>query len=1096
MSYPSENTLSSKQIMIDKKHIQENSNMHRFISEKSTYISEIIRNTILSIKHNKNHGIFSHNDVNLSINILTELYDNLRKIDKALIETDPNAYDQLLDQLQHVIDKLSNILCNFGTDRISDMLFVCFGSDFAAIHHNNKIRNDKFQLIAKHVHPIGYKLINWKNNKIDPSFNSPDDPIDNVDKTTDDTIQFETMPTFECVDVERNIKSFYQQVHGIRIIVQNPKLRKTLIILGVLDDIHLECISNEFINHHINTLNSLVETYTSTERSIFSKIIETLTLKDLLIYSKKDIQYRVISVLAEVNNLKHTQIDSMATKFLDNDLFSQRQILINLLTYPREDDIHFSCYVLYDLIQSSSNNNDQNLTVLFDSFPWKIKMQMKDCVKNNLKTTHTLTQKNITNKLTLEQQVYLLKVSDAVKAKAILKIKDIQGKPDEMVLKTKQYLEGLVRIPFGIYKEEGALTTMKHTNDTFIQLRNGVLNMFPQFFCKMKTKYTTTEIIKCLNDLRRIMPLEILSTIRINMQSDTVKNINIIAIYIHACKHNTNGPLPRLAYKSKQNRINQIIEYLNANYQEHENYILSLFYSYNQRDVAIIKSITNNITQVNDGLCKTTRYIDSITTELDRSIHGHSHAKNQILKVFGQWINGVQSGYCFGFEGSPGIGKTSLAKKGLTNCLVDDNGDTRPFAFIALGGSCNGSTLEGHGYTYVNSTWGKIVDILMETKCMNPIIYIDELDKVSKTEQGNEIIGILTHLIDPTQNSSFQDKYFSGIDIDLSKVLFIFSYNDPAQIDKILLDRIHRIKFDNLTIEEKKVIVHKYILPEINTKMGFENVIELTDELIEYIILNYTMEPGVRKLKEIMFDLYGEINLEIMRNKTPIVIPIIITIDDIDNKYLSKYNKFLQKKIHTDSKIGIINGLWANSLGDGGITPIQTQLYPSTAFLELHLTGLQGDVMKESMSVARTVAWNLTADHVKNTWLKHSTDTKCQGLHIHCPEGSISKDGPSAGTAIATAIYSLFNNKYIKPDVAITGEITLCGEITAIGGLDIKINNGIRAGIKTFLFPVANDRDFSKWKNENHSKIPANIHFIPVSHISQVFTHVFDNNRI
>ena len=159
----------------------------------------------------------------------------------------------------------------------------------------------------------------------------------------------------------------------------------------------------------------------------------------------------------------------------------------------------------------------------------------------------------------------------------------------------------------------------------------------------------------------------------------------------------------------------------------------------------------------------------------------------------------------------------------------------------------------------MNSTWGRIVDILMESKCMNPIIYIDELDKVSKTETGREIIGIFTHLIDQTQNDSFQDKYFSGIDIDLSKALFIFSYNDPEQIDKVLLDRIHRIKFENLTTTEKVVIVNRFILPEINKKMGFNNVVLLTDEIIEHIIDKYTMEPGVRKLKELLFDLYGEI---------------------------------------------------------------------------------------------------------------------------------------------------------------------------------------------------------------------------------------------
>jgi ATP-dependent Lon protease len=296
----------------------------------------------------------------------------------------------------------------------------------------------------------------------------------------------------------------------------------------------------------------------------------------------------------------------------------------------------------------------------------------------------------------------------------------------------------------------------------------------------------------------------------------------------------------------------------------------------------------------------------------------------------------------------------------------------------------------------------------METKCMNPIIYVDELDKVSKTENGKEIIGILTHLIDTTQNDGFQDKYFSGIDIDLSKVLFIFSYNDPEQIDKILLDRIHRIRFENLSLDEKKVIVNKYILPEINKKMGFENIVQIDEKLIEYIILNYTVEPGVRKLKEILFDLYGEINIEILKcnDIENFKTPLVLTEELLNKKYLKTYHKIEEKKIHSIGEIGIINGLWANVLGRGGIIPIQTMFYPSSTFLELRLTGLQGDVMKESMNVAKSLAWNITPLEKKKELLKNFEETKCQGLHIHCPEGAVSKDGPSAGTAITVAIYS------------------------------------------------------------------------------------------
>ena len=154
-----------------------------------------------------------------------------------------------------------------------------------------------------------------------------------------------------------------------------------------------------------------------------------------------------------------------------------------------------------------------------------------------------------------------------------------------------------------------------------------------------------------------------------------------------------------------------------------------------------------------------------------------------------------------------------MLKNGISKCLVDKEGKCRPFSFIAIGGSTDGATLEGHSYTYVGLQ-GKIVDILRECQCMNPIIYIDELDKISNTENGKEIIGILTHITDSTQNDEFYDKYFSGIKIDLSKVLFIFSYNDYSKIDSILADRIHRVKFNNLSLKDKIYIVNNYLLPE------------------------------------------------------------------------------------------------------------------------------------------------------------------------------------------------------------------------------------------------------------------------------------------
>ena len=437
---------------------------------------------------------------------------------------------------------------------------------------------------------------------------------------------------------------------------------------------------------------------------------------------------------------------------------------------------------------------------------------------------------------------------------------------------------------------------------------------------------------------------------------------------------------------------------------------------------------------------------------------------------------------------------TSFVKnsKYISKCLKDAEGNNRPFSFIAIGGSSNGSTLSGHNYTYVGSTWGRIVDILIENKCMNPIIFIDELDKVSRSEHGKEIIGILTHLVDSTQNDNFQDKYFNGIDLDLSKALFIFSYNDPSSVDRILLDRIHRIKFKNLDIKEKITITSKYLLPEINKKLGLKDAIYFADDIISYIISHYTYEAGVRKLKEILFEICSEINLKILSNDlSNNKLPISVN-KNLVQLYLKERNEIRFKKIHESPCSGLICGLWANSHGKGGIIPIESSLFPSQTFLDLKLTGMQGDVMKESMNVAKTLAWKLTKPGQRKKLLTKIKNSKLQGIHIHCPEGATPKDGPSAGTAITICMYSLFNDIKIKNDIAITGEINLQGKVTAIGGLDLKILGGIRAGVKYFLFPKENQDDFDKFMEKyKNSSIISNIKFKPVDDIKDVIPEVF-----
>ena len=229
-----------------------------------------------------------------------------------------------------------------------------------------------------------------------------------------------------------------------------------------------------------------------------------------------------------------------------------------------------------------------------------------------------------------------------------------------------------------------------------------------------------------------------------------------------------------------------------------------------------------------------------------------------ILQVLGKWIRNPKShGNVLALQGPMGNGKTTLVKEGIAKSI------NRPFAFIALGGASDSSYFDGHSYTYEGSHWGRIIDILIESKCMNPIIYFDELDKISETHKGEEITHLLTHLTDPSQNSLFQDNYFPGIHIDLSKALFIFSFNDENRIDRILKDRMYVINTKGFKTDDKLLICKEYIIPEIlDTYLFNTGDIEFTEESIRYIIDNYTLkEEGVRNLKRCLETVVSKINI-------------------------------------------------------------------------------------------------------------------------------------------------------------------------------------------------------------------------------------------
>ena len=268
--------------------------------------------------------------------------------------------------------------------------------------------------------------------------------------------------------------------------------------------------------------------------------------------------------------------------------------------------------------------------------------------------------------------------------------------------------------------------------------------------------------------------------------------------------------------------------------------------------------VENLPVNIDNGVDVCHEFMEKSKNILDGAVYGLNDAKMQIMQMLGQLItNPTSIGTAIAIHGPPGTGKTSLVKEGISKIL------NRPFAFIALGGATDSSFLEGHSYTYEGSMWGKIVQILIDSKCMNPVIYFDELDKISDTPKGEEIAGILTHLTDTSQNSQFHDKYFAEIDFDLSKCLFIFSYNDESKVNPILRDRMYRIQTKGYDKKQKLTISNDYLLPKIREQVRFEEQdIIIPNETIQYMVENYcNNEDGVRNLKRCLEIIYTKLNL-------------------------------------------------------------------------------------------------------------------------------------------------------------------------------------------------------------------------------------------
>jgi len=477
---------------------------------------------------------------------------------------------------------------------------------------------------------------------------------------------------------------------------------------------------------------------------------------------------------------------------------------------------------------------------------------------------------------------------------------------------------------------------------------------------------------------------------------------------------------------------------------------------------------------------KQQQYMSKVSEILDDSVYGHELVKTQIKRLLAQWISGGQSGIVLGIEGPPGTGKTMLIKHGLAKCLVDQQGKSRPVGFIPLGGLTTASSINGHSYTYQGSEWGRILSILMDSECMNPIFMFDELDKVSATEHGREVTSILTHLTDPTQNDEYYDKYFDGVPLDLSKALMVFTFNNRSKIDPILLDRMTIITTDPLSLQDKQVVCRTHLIPQITKMIDLEPTeIKVSDEIVENLISTYTMEAGARQLKKLLESLIQELNLRRLLNPHT---ELVITEELIDEVFSHK-DKVRIEYATEKPLIGQINGMYANGLGLGGILPIQVT--KNVFDDKLVLTGTQGDVMKESMNCAKNTAYTLLYE------CDLEEEKQYSGLHIHCPSTSTPKDGPSAGGAIALAIFSYLSQKPLNQHVSMTGEIDMLGNILPIGGVEAKLNGAKKAGIKTALIPSSNLEQLERLRTRDKSPEDDTFSVVTVEHVKEAMNYFF-----
>ena len=640
-----------------KKKTKVKTGTYKNILQKIAYYKGIVQKTVLSIQKYKTLDIVTASDINTCIDKLQDIYQILNNIENSVSPKSKNI-NNIVNRLQDINNEITFIFQKYGTESINDLISIVFGQNYL---NEQNIDVNKLDVVNKYLHPINYKILNWGNN----GYKNNNKRLAR-NKIVEDFMIVETANTLDCFDLSRTSNIFQLKVYGIKICFQNLSLKKTLIIQCIADDVLVNCCDDPYINMFLKNINKSVNTDFNVNE--FSRFISSLSLKEILIYDRKELFHKFVGFCNQNKLMKQRTISEIIKDFLNADLYKQRAILIQLLLKNDNPEFQYLSYLLYDLLSNENNGSidTKEQTLLFDSLPWSIKKFFKNAMKNTIDYTKKISNFE-SNKIPLEQQICLLKAPNSVKEKAMVKLKEIKAKTEDSGSKARAYLEGLLKIPFGTYKSEKLLSLTDTIGKDFNELINKIKEYDEDFDIPALDKYTNNDVISFTNFIKN----NYLNKIKTKSHNSLINNYinnkrdqlvsNICFINTIFKKHNIKKRICHSGKKSKymKDEITKCVSDYSNNqviYNEFQN-------NKNNNNINIIENINVDISNINSNWNTISNEMNNITDILDKSVHGHKHAKRQIERIIGQWVTGKQTGYCFGFEGPPGVGKTSLAKK-------------------------------------------------------------------------------------------------------------------------------------------------------------------------------------------------------------------------------------------------------------------------------------------------------------------------------------------------------------------------------------------------------------------------------------------------